>query len=155
MSEPSAPGPEPDERGSEPRAPRRASPAPGPRFVEPRGYAIVSFLSTAMIVAGIGLAWEGLLLAAAGVVLSVIEFKELRRLNPWLLPDGAGAGESPLLADQPMRIARVSTIVTIIAAFVALAAVQVTGDKLAAVPPAVMAGLATLVFNAQLRRALA
>lgn len=154
MSEPSTPDPEPHERGSEPRAERRASPPPGPHFVEPRGYAIVSFLSTAMIVAGVGLAWEGLLLAAAGVVLSVIEFKELRRLNPWLLPDGAGAGESPLLEAQPMRIARVSTVVTIIAAFIALAAVQVTGDKVAAVPPAVLAGFTSLVFNAQLRRAL-
>lgn len=126
-----------------------------PRFVEPRGYAFVSFASTAMIVAGVGLAWEGLLLAAAGVVLSLIEFKELQRLNPWLLPEGAGAGEAPLLAKQPMRIARVSTVVTIIAAFIALAAVQVTGDQLAAIPPAVIAGVTSLLFNAQLRRALA
>lgn len=130
--------------------PRRSTPP----FVEPRGYAVVSFVSTAMIVGGVGLAWVGLLLAAAGVVLSVIEFKELRRLNPWLLPEGAGAGEAPLLADQPMRIARVSTVVTVIAAAVAVGAVQVTGDQLAAAPPAVLAGLTTLLFNAQMRRAL-
>ncbi len=73
-----------------------------------------------MIVAGVGMAWIGLLLAAAGVVLSVIEFKELRRLNPWLLPEGAGAGESPLLAPQPMRIVRVSSVVTILSAAVAV-----------------------------------
>ncbi len=124
------------------------------KLVEPRGYAAVSFLSTAMIVAGVGLAWTGLLLAAAGVVLSVIEFKELRRLNPWLMPEGAGAGESPLLAEQPMRIARTSTISVIVGCFVAAGAVQVTGDALSALPPALIAGFFTLVFNAQLRRAL-
>lgn len=125
-----------------------------PPFVEPRGYALVSFATSAMIVAGVGLAWAGMLLAAAGVVLSYIEFKELQRLNPWLLPEGAGAGESPLLEPQPMRIARVSFAVTIISAAAALAAVQVTGDQLAAIPPAVIAGFATLGFNAQMRRAL-
>ncbi|MEH3054608.1 MAG: hypothetical protein PGN13_11490 [Patulibacter minatonensis] len=125
-----------------------------PRFVEPKGYALVSFLSTAMIVGGVGLTWTGLLLSAAGVVLSLIEFKELRRLNPWLLPEGAGAGESPLLADQPMRIARVSTVATIVGAAFALAAVQMTGDELATIPPAIISGLTILVFNAQLRRAL-
>jgi hypothetical protein len=125
-----------------------------PRLVEPRGYGLVSFASTAMIVAGVGLAWVGLLLAAAGVVLSVIEFKELRRLNPWLMPEGAGSGESPLLAEQPMRIARASTVATIAGCLAAVGAVQVTGDELAALPPAVLAGLSTLVFNAQLRRAL-
>ncbi|MBO9534836.1 MAG: hypothetical protein J7513_17825 [Solirubrobacteraceae bacterium] len=125
-----------------------------PRFVEPRGYALVSFISTAMIVAGIGLAWTGLLLAGAGAVLSVIEFKELRRLNPWLMPEGVGAGEAPLLAAQPMRIARVSTVVTVLSCAVALGAVQVTGDQPAAIPPAAIAGLATLAFNAQMRRAL-
>lgn len=128
---------------------------PPPRkLVEPRGYALVSFCSTAMIVAGVGLAAVGLLLAAAGAVLSVIEFKELRRLNPWLMPEGAGAGESPLLAAQPMRIARVSTIVTALSCAAALGAAQVTGDQIAAIPPAVIAGLATLAFNAQMRRAL-
>jgi hypothetical protein len=87
-------------------------------------------------------------------VLSVIEFKELRRLNPWLMPEGAGAGEAPLLADQPMRIARVSTIVTVISCAAALGAVQVTGDQAAAVPPAIIAAVASLAFNAQMRRAL-
>ncbi|MFT4034015.1 MAG: hypothetical protein QM679_00400 [Patulibacter sp.] len=125
-----------------------------PRLVEPKGYALVSFLSTAMIVAGVGLAWSGLLLAAAGGVLSVIEFKELRRLNPWLLPDGAGAGDSPLLEAQPMRIARISTVVTVVACAAALAAVNVTGDRAAAIVPALLAGFSTLVFNAQMRRAL-
>lgn len=124
------------------------------RLVEPRGYAIVSFLSTAMIVAGVGLAWTGLLLAAAGVVLSIIEFKELRRLNPWLMPEGAGAGESPLLTEQPMRIARASTIAVVVGCIAAAGAVQVTGDELSALPPALIAGASTLVFNAQLRRAL-
>jgi hypothetical protein len=123
-------------------------------LVEPPGYALVSFASTAMIVAGVGLAWVGLLLAAAGAVLSVIEFKELRRLNPWLMPEGAGAGEAPLLSEQPMRIARVSTIVTVISCAAALGAVQVTGDQAAAVPPAIIASLASLAFNAQMRRAL-
>lgn len=125
-----------------------------PRLVEPRGYGLISFLSTAMIVAGVGLAWTGLLLAAAGVVLSIIEFKELRRLNPWLMPEGAGAGEAPLLAEQPLRIARASTIAVIAGCIAAAGAVQVTGDELAALPPAVIAGLSTLLFNAQLRRAL-
>jgi len=126
---------------------------PAKRFIEPPGYAVVSFAST-MIVAGVGLAWVGLLLAAAGVVLSIIEFKELRRLNPWLLPEGAGSGESPILAPQPMRIARVSTAATVVGAIVAVAAVQITANELAAIPPAVIAGLSMLVFNAQMRRAL-
>lgn len=125
-----------------------------PRLKEPRGYAAVSFLSTAMIVAGVGLAWIGLLLAAAGVLLSVIEFKELRRLNPWLMPEGAGAGESPLLQPAPMRIARVSTATTIFGALIAFAAVTTTGEQLAAVPPALIAGISSLAFNAQLRRTL-
>jgi hypothetical protein len=128
--------------------------SPTRRLKEPRGYGLVSFVSTAMIVAGVGLAWIGLLLAAAGVVLSIIELKELRRLNPWLLPEGAGAGESPLLAPQPMKIARASTVTTIVGALAAVGAVQVTGDLISAVPPAVIAGLTTLVYNAQMRRAL-
>jgi hypothetical protein len=124
------------------------------RLKEPRGYGLVSVVSTAMIVVGVGLAWVGLLLAAAGVVLSVIELKELRRLNPWLLPEGAGAAESPLLAAQPMRIARASTLTTVLGALAALGAVRLTGDPLAALPPALLAGCSALVYNAQMRRAL-
>ncbi len=124
------------------------------RLVTPRGYALVTFASTAMIVAGVGLAWSGLLLAAAGVLLVVIEFKELRRLNPWLLPERGSAAEAPMLAPGPRRIARASRFSMAVAAGMALGVVQATGDPAAVIPPAIMAGLAELFFAAQLRRVL-
>lgn len=122
----------------------------GRTLIEPRGYAAVSFVSTAMIVGGIGLAWTGLLLAAAGFVLSYIEFKELRRLNPWIME-----GEDwPILAKQPQRVSQASFAVVVIAAAAALAAVQITGNELLAIPPALVAGASMLAFNVQMRRAL-
>lgn len=125
-----------------------------PRFTAPRGYLLMNALSTAMIVAGVGLAWDGLLLAAAGLLLALIEFKEMRRLNPWLMPEQGNPAESPLLAPAPRRIARVSALTTGIAAGVALGAVQVTGDPIAALPSAALAALTEVFFSAQLRRAL-
>ncbi|MBJ7473410.1 MAG: hypothetical protein JHD16_19030 [Solirubrobacteraceae bacterium] len=124
----------------------------GRELVEPPGYAVVTFVSTAMIVAGIGLAWTGLLLAAAGIVLSVIEFKELRRHNAWLLPPNAE--DSPLLAKEPRRIGWVSLGTTLAGAAAALGAYAVSGNPLAVLPPAVLAGTTSVVLNGQLRRAL-
>lgn len=121
-------------------------------LVEPAGYGMVTFASTAMIVAGIGLAWTGLLLAAAGLVLSVIEFKELQRLNPWLTPDDLA--DSPLMEAGPRRIGWVSLVTTLVAAAFAFAAVQQSGEAIMAVPPAAIAGVTALVFNRQMRRAL-
>ncbi len=137
-----------------PAEPQGSAPATGGRqLIEPRGYAVVSFVGTAMIVAGVGLAWPGLLLAAAGVVLSIIEFKELQRLNPWLVPDNPE--DSPLLQEVPRRIGWASLFTTALGAAAALAAAQTTGEPLLVIGPAAIAGATMLVFNAQLRRALA
>ncbi len=124
----------------------------GRKLVEPRGYALVSFAATAMVVAGIGLAWTGLLLAAAGAVLSVIELKELQRLNPWLMPDNPE--DSPLMDPMPRRIGWAGLLTTGLGSAAALAAAQTTGEPLLVLGPAAIAGATTLVFNAQMRRAL-
>lgn len=126
--------------------------ASGRQLVEPAGYGVVTFVSTAMIVAGIGLAWPGLLLAAAGLVLSVIEFKELQRLNDWLTPQNLA--ESPLMAGAPRRIGWMSLFTTLLGAAAALGAAQTTGEPITVVGPAAIAGVTALVFNAQMRRAL-
>lgn len=126
--------------------------AAGRQLVEPAGYGVVSFVSTAMIVAGIGLAWTGLLLAAAGLVLSVIEFKELQRLNDWLTP--TNLADSPLMERTPRRIGWVSLTTTLVASAFALAAVQRSGEAIMVIGPAAIAGVTALVFNAQMRRAL-
>lgn len=121
-------------------------------LVEPAGYGVVTFASTAMIVAGIGLAWTGLLLAAAGLILSIIEFKELQRLNPWLTPENLA--DSPLTGKTPRRIGWVSLVTTLVASAFAYAAVERSGEAIMVVGPAAIAGVTALVFNAQMRRAL-
>src|SRR4051794_9189543 len=103
-------------------------------LIEPAGYAVVTFASTAMIVAGIGLAWTGLLLAAAGLLLSVIEFKELQRLNPWLTPENLS--DSPLMEPGPRRIGWISLVTTAVAAAFAYAAVQQSDEPIMAAIPA-------------------
>lgn len=134
-----------------------SSPAPapstGPTLQEPGGYAVVTFISTVMLVAGIGLAWTGLLLAGAGFILGLIEFRELRRLNPWIMPSLEDAG-APIAAKQPMRISFLSTLVLVIGCVAALVAVQVSGDALYALPPAIVTGAVVVLFNRPMKAAL-
>lgn len=126
--------------------------APGRKLDEPKGYALVTFLSTAMLVAGVGLAWTGLLLAAAGIVLSIIEFKELQRLNPWLLPDDPA--DSPLSDPAPRRVMWASVATTVVAMAFAIAVERATDEPLTVLGPAVIGGLTGLFFNAQFRTAV-
>lgn len=125
----------------------------GPTLQEPPGYAAISFVATVMLVAGVGLAWSGLLLAAAGFILSIIEYRELRRLNPWILPSW-DADYAPIAAKQPMRISMLGTLVVVIGSFAALVAVQVSEEPLFALPPAIVTALVTVAFNRPMRKAL-
>lgn len=127
--------------------------AAGRTLIEPKGYAAVTFVSTVMFVAGIGLSWTGLLLAAAGLILSVIEFKELQRLNPWLLPDNPE--DSPLMAPGPRRVIWVSGATTVLGALAAVVAYKATDEPLSVIGPAAIAGITTIVLNIQFRQALA
>lgn len=127
-------------------------PAGGPKLVMPRGYHLVTFVSTAMLVAGIGLAWVGLLLAAAGGVLAYIEFRELLRLNPWIMREGDE--DWPLLAPGPQRLSTISAVVLLIGCGAALAAVQVGDEAWLALPPAIVTGFAMVAFNGPTFRAL-
>ena len=125
----------------------------GPKLKEPRGYAAMSFTATVMLVAGVGLAWTGLLLAAAGFILSIIEYRELRRLNPWILPSWDDE-HAPIAAKLPMRISILGTLVVVVGSVAALVAVQVSDEPLYALPPALVAAVVTVAFNGPMRRAL-
>lgn len=129
------------------------TPASGPTLQEPGGYALVTFVSTVMLVAGVGLAWTGLLLAAAGFILGLIEFRELRRLNPWIMPSLEDA-DAPIAAKQPVRISFLSTLVLVVGSMAALVAVQVSEEPLYAVPPAIVTGFVVVAFNRPMRAAL-
>lgn len=126
---------------------------PGPKLQEPGGYAAVTFVSTAMLVAGVGLAWTGLLLAGAGFILGLIEFRELRRLNPWIMSSLMDE-DAPIAAPAVVRVSFLSTLVLLIGAAAALIAVQVGGEPLFALPPAIVTGVVVVAFNRPMKAAL-
>ncbi len=126
----------------------------GRTLVEPTGYAVTSFLSSAGLTGGIGLAPDGLLLFAAAVLLSVIEWRRLREANPWLrleTPEDFRTHEGKIF----LRYSAWGTGIGLGLAAAAFALVQMEGREAAASGPALISGVATLVLNYLLKRKLA
>lgn len=116
-------------------------------------HGISTFLSTAMIVGGIGTAWPGLLLAAAGLVLAWIDVREFQRRNPWLFPQDDGAS-TPMLAPEVLRLSRWALVSIVAFAALALAGVILTGNRFTVLVPAALAGAAAVVQDRHLLRTL-
>lgn len=126
-----------------------------PRSVTPasrRG--ISTFLSTAMIVGGIGTAWPGLLLAAAGAVLGIIDLREFERRNPWLFPRGGNPDESPLFSPAVLRLSRWAMVSIALCSGLALGLVTMTGERIVVLAPAILAGVIGVLQDRRLIRAL-
>ena len=119
----------------------------GPRkVVHPAGSTLSTMLSPAMMVAGIGLATEGLLLAAAGFVLAIIDWNRYTAANPWAFPSAKDDPEAAAAAfsGEVTRISLANAGVVFGLSAAALVAVQQGGDDLYALPPAALAALITL-----------
>lgn len=151
-----------EEQPELPSEDRREHPAPlgparlnsGRSVVAVGGDGATTFLSTVMIVAGIGLAWPGLLLAAAGGVLAIIDLREFKRLNPWLFPDDASPESTAIMAPEVVAISRWALISLIAFSGVALAAVILSEAPVAVLIPAVLAGAVSVLQDRRLLRTL-
>lgn len=126
----------------------------GRRLVEPPGYVVGSFVSAAAIVAGIGLAPNGLLLFAAACILSVIEWRRFRAANPWLTletPDDFRSPEGQLF----LRWSSIGTGINVALAIGALVLVQLDGRDAGVLGPALVAGVVTIAINYLLKLGVA
>lgn len=124
------------------------------RLIEPTGYAVTSFISSVGLTAGIGLAPDGLLLFVAAVILSVIEWRRLVAMNPWLSlesPEDFRTHEGRIL----MKYSAWGTGVLIALSISALVLVRAQDNDAAAIGPALIAGVVTLVLNYLIKREIA
>lgn len=124
--------------------------------VVPRGSWLSGAASTAMIVAGVGLAVDGLLLAAAGVLLALLDWDRFKAANPWAFPDPKQDPEAAAaaLGGEVARVSLAGTAAIVGSCLVAVAAVQMGDDRLLAVPPAVLAAVMNAAFTRRLIAAL-
>lgn len=114
---------------------------------------VSTFVSTAMIVGGIGAAWAGLLLAAAGLIVAVVDMREFKRLNPWLFPSDPEA-QTAMLAPEVLKISRWALLSLVAFSAIALGGVLATGNQLTVLVPAFLAGAVGVVQDRHLMRTL-
>lgn len=121
--------------------------------VEPVGYAVTTFVGSVASVIGIGLAPDGLLLFAAAMILSVIDWRRMRAANPGLFPERPEDFEGPI-SKAMIRYSALGTLVLVVLSVAAYLLVAREDDWAAAIGPALIAGVFTLFFNWRLKIAL-
>jgi hypothetical protein len=132
---------------------RRARSRRGDAVVEPPGYAITQFASSVGFVVGFGLVPDGLLLVAASLILSVIDFRRFNAANPGLLPDTAeGFRTGPGRALYRYSAAGTSILVGL--SIIAVALVQRDDLRADALGPGLVGGVVTLALNWRMKRAV-
>lgn len=128
-------------------------PPPG-QLQEPKGYSVVSALSSAAIVFGVGTAPLGLILVVVSFVGAHPAGKRLIEANPELLPQDDDEWMGP--KGRPIwRVILLSLIPGFALCAVAFLAVRRYDTWTAAIWPALVSGALALAANRWLRRAVA
>jgi hypothetical protein len=125
-------------------------PRRGPGIVEPIGYAVTQFVASIAIVAGIGLAPDGLLLFAAALILSVIDLRRFRAANPGVIPETPEGFETPS-GKVLMRLSMIATGAIVVLSALSLYLVHREHERVASIGPALVAGVITLFLNWRLK----
>ncbi|MDQ8044493.1 MAG: hypothetical protein REI11_07805 [Patulibacter sp.] len=128
-------------------------PQRGPGIVEPVGYAVSQFVTSIALVAGIGLAPNGLLLAAAAIIGSVLDLRRFTAANPGVIPETPEEFEGP--RGQVLRRFSLQAVAVMIAlSALGLWSVHHDQAQAAALGPALVAGVVTLWLNWRVKTAL-